>query len=474
MKNSKLIDLLQALDSTELRQFCEFVASPYYNKNEELVHLAEHLEKLAPEFPEKKIKKEAVYRAIFPGQPFDKRKLAYLMNYLLKLGERFLAVQRYEKEELLTSCHILEQFVDRKLDKHYNYLMKRTEEALEAESGRDGMRYYHKFLASQVATQHFYSKQVRKFDPSLQQASDELDNFYFFYKLKYSCEMLNRQAIIEADYQPAFVDEVKKHLQVQPPADPLIEIYLHIYLLITCPEEEGHFEQLMRLIEQHALTIDRKLRREIYLYAINYGASRIKKGSSKYLQIVLDLYVKGIENRALFDEAYLSHWTYSNVVKLGLHLRHYDWVAGFIRENAVNLQPSLREDAEHYNLAELHYYQGDFDQVLMHLNQLQFSDLHYHLGSRVMLLKTYHELEAEESLFSMLASFSVYLRRNKKIAASVKRPYLNFCNLLHQLMRRNPKKWNALGESIRKTQLLTERGWLLQVWEKAGVGMRAL
>lgn len=465
MKNSKLLELLGGFDQNEFRQFCEFVASPYFNKNEDLIALVDYLEPLAPDFPQDKIKKEVVYKVLFRGQPFDKKQMAYLMNYLLKLGERFLAIQRYEKDDMLMNYHMLEQFVDRKLDKHYNYLFKKTQETLQVTDRQDGQGYYYQYLLSKVATNHFYSQQIRKFDPSLQMVSDQLDKFYFFHKLKYSCEMLNRQAIISADYQLTFVNEVKAYLINRKDIDPLIEIYLHIFLSLSFPEDEKHFEKLMELMEKYALEIDQKTRREIYLYALNYCAPKIRKGE-KYTSIMLNLYIKGIENKSLFDEAYLSHWTYSNVVKLALRLQRYEWIESFIREHVASLPPQLRDDAEHYNLAELYYHKKAYDEVLDHLNQLHFTDLHYHLGSRLMMLKTYYELDADEPLLSLLASFSVYLRRNKNMSASMKKTYLNFCNLLYQLMRRNPKKWKKLGEAIQNTQPLTDRAWLYKVWEE--------
>ncbi|MCB0629772.1 MAG: hypothetical protein KDD15_08570 [Lewinella sp.] len=442
------------------------MASPYFNKNQDLLLLVEYLEAQAPEFREDKVRKETVFKTIFPGEPFDKRTLAYLMNYLLKLGERFLALQNYEKEDMLMNCHILDQYVERKLDKHYNYLFNKAQQTLEEKEEWDGTEFYYKYLASQVATKHFYSKQVRKFDPSLQSVCDELDEFYFFHKLKYSCEMLSRQTMLKADYHLNFVEEVKNYLLQQPSIAPLTEIYLYIYLSYSFPDEEQYFEKLMGLIDQHAQTIGRRTRREIYLYAINYCAPKTRKGIEKYFRIVVDLYVKGIENKSLFDGIYLSHWTYTNVVRLALRIQRHAWVEVFIKEHVNSLVPAVREDAGHYNLAELYFHKGNYDQVLTHLNQLHFSDLHYHLGSRVILLKTYFEMDADESLLSLLAAFSVYLRRNKDISLAIKKNYLNFCYLLNQVMRRNLKKWEILGDNIRQMHPLAERGWLLQVWER--------
>lgn len=471
MENSKLIELLQTFSKEEMRRFRDFAASPFFNKSEELAAFANYLEELSPGFPSRKISKEVVFLKLFPGQAFDARQMAYLMNYLLKLAEQFLAVQRYEEDETLVNCHILEQFVDRKLEKHYQFLFKRTSEALNEKQERDEMWFFHRYRLSKIAADHFISLRIREFDPTLQMASDTLDDFYFFHKLKFACEMLNRQSILSVEYLLHFVEEVKEFLLRKEDKNPLIGIYLSIFLSLASPEEEKHFQVLMELIERHSASIDKKEMREIYLYAINFCARKIRNGQESYIPVVLKLYEEGIADRSLLEGNYLSHWTYTNVVKLALRLERYAWIEDFIETYSPTLAPDFRRDAQHYNLAELFYHKKDFDRVLDHLSQLHFSDLHYHLGSRVILIKTYYEQDALEPLLSMLASFSVYLRRNKKISLPIKKTYLNFCGLLHQVLRNNPRKRADIKEEIQSTQLLAERAWLLQAWEEMG-GMK--
>ena len=69
----------------------------------------------------------------------------------------------------------------------------------------------------------------------------------------------------------------------------------------------------------------------------------------------------------------------------------------------------------------------------------------------------------EATLFSVLASFSVYLRRNKHISSTLKKSCLNFCNLLHQILKVNQKKFDQLEEKVKTLQPLAERAWLSAV-----------
>lgn len=465
MKKSKLIELLGSFSKAEMRQFCDFVASPFFNKNEELIPLAEYLHKIAPDFTEKNVQKERIYQKLYSGTPFDPKKMGYLMNYLLKLAEQFLGVSHYLEKTQLSSCHVLDEMIDRKLDKHYNYLYNKTTQELEAKGKGDANTFFYDYILADIAARQFYHQRVRKSDPTLQQASDKLDAYYFLHKLKYSCEMLNRQTIVSADYTLSFIDEVTAYILKQKNISPLISAYLYILLTLSEPDEELHFQRLMDLIKKAGGQFAQESKREVYLYALNYCARRIRKGQQDYRRMMLDLYREGITNKALYDGDYLSHWTFNNVVKLALSLEQYDWIESFIYDYAESLAPQFRNDAQHFNLAELYYQRGKLGKVLDQLNQLHFTDIHYHLGSRVILLKTYYETDDLEPLLSLLASFGVYLRRNQKISLPLKKTYLNFCNLLHQILRNNPQKREKLKSEIEKTDPLAERSWLLKKWE---------
>lgn len=466
MKKSKLIDLLGAFSPSEMSRFVDFVASPYFNKNEDLVRFVDLLQQFHPEFPAEKIEKEKIFKKLFPGQRYDQKELAYTMNYLLKLGEQFLATQHYESLPHLDSFHLLDEFSKRKLEKHYNFLYNKTEKLLASnqQTSQDHLSFYQNYQLAEIASNHFISQSVRKFDPNLQNSADALDEFYFFQKLKYSCEMLNRQAIISGAYQIRFIEEIEQYLLAHDENSPLITIFLRIYQCLSNPENETSYEALLKLLKAHASHIDKTLLREIYLHAINYALRKIRS-SAEYGEKILDLYLEGIENRALFEGEYLSHWTYSNTVKVALRFKSFEWIKDFIDQNKQFLSPQFREDAYHFNLAEIYYRHKNLDKVFDHLNQVHFSDLHYHFGSRVILIKTYYEQDELEPLLSQLASFSIALRRNKKISGHLKASYLNFCNVLNQILRRNRKKRAKVAENIENLTPLAERTWLKLIWE---------
>lgn len=468
MKKSKLIDILQTFSVTELRQFRDFVASPFYNKKEELIAMIDFLMEQAPDFPKKSIKKERVYRIAYPGQPYDDKQMRYLMSYLTKLAERFLIINQYEQQTGQCQLDLMQSFLNRKLDKYFNQQRKKTEPLLTERTRKDSSLFYQNYLFSDLGDQHFSQLRVRRFDPNIQYASEYLDRFYYLKKLKYTCGMLDRQSILQGAYDISFSAELMQNLQKSRFFDePILEIYHTILQSLLDGDNDAHFQHLKTLITKGAGQITFYDLREIYSFGANYCARMIRKGKEAYLEEALQLYLDGIRKEILTQDGYLSPWPFTNVVKLALRLQQYDWIEDFIREYAPRLPESFRENALHYNLAELYYYTRAYEDAQDHLNLVQLSDLNYHLGSRVILAKIYYETGEENALLSLLAAFTVFLKRNKKISNDLKKTYLNFCHFLFQLVRRKKKQLPKLRSRIAETKLLTDRAWLLEMIDAA-------
>ena len=153
-------------------------------------------------------------------------------------------------------------------------------------------------------------------------------------------------------------------------------------------------------------------------------------------------------------------------MKLSLRLQQFAEIELFIERYAERLPSELRADALAFNRAELYYYTGRIDEAQSLLNQVSYSDLNYYLGARVLLAKLYYESGASKSLLSLLAAFTIFLKRNRQISSALKQTYLNFCELLFQLIRRKPEQMEALREKVQAVQLLTDRGWLLEMLRK--------
>jgi hypothetical protein len=68
------------------------------------------------------------------------------------------------------------------------------------------------------------------------------------------------------------------------------------------------------------------------------------------------------------------------------------------------------------------------------MQAVEINDIYYHLGAKVLLLKTYFELNETEPFFSLVDAFTNYLKRNKLISESQRTVHLNFVKYTKKLM----------------------------------------
>ena len=281
--------------------------------------------------------------------------------------------------------------------------------------------------------------------------------------------MSNRQKVFSTKYDLEFTNLLHHYLeQKKIQEEPLIAIYSQIFVLLTKEDAADNFENLKALIQKYNQVIPIIEKQHIYSYAINYCGRQIKfnNNSKYYVNQCLELYLEGIQQEFLFINGYLSPWNFKNVVKLGFNLKKYDWTEKFIQDYYKKLAPEFQDDALHYNLADLAYRRKNYADAQYHLLRVQYSDVFYTLGAKTMLLKIYYENNETESLFSLIASFSIYLRRNKQVSDSFRETYLNFTMLLHQIVRAKKSKILQVIDNINNTELVTNRSWLLQICEE--------
>ncbi len=466
MLNSKLIQILQTFDSKQRRAFDDFIASPYFNKQSELVTYYRHLKKLAAEgFPAHKLTREDVFRKVFQEQSYDEKQLNYLSSQLLKLVERFTGIARFEAAGILPNFFQLQYCIDHRLEKHYQYGMKAARKKLEQEKRGNEQYFYQQYLLADLREKHFSSLKERRYDAGLQEAANYFDQYYLFKKLYHLCAMLDRQHVVTTSYDTHFIEDIQHMVRALPFDSPAIHTLEQLLLSLRNPSEAEHFRQLRELLRQHGGHFSESMLRDLYFSVINFCIRKVRYGEKSYANELMSIYQEGIQNGVLFEDGYLSPWTFKNLVKLGIGLKEFTWTETFIADYAPKLPTHMQQDALHFNLADLYYALQDYPKAQLHLRQVEFSDVQYSFGAKLTLTKIYYETKQEEALHSLLSSFRIFLQRKKLITKEVKMPYLNFIHLVNKLYKAKPHALNALKLEIQGTEMLTARSWLLQQLE---------
>ncbi|HMS65746.1 MAG TPA: hypothetical protein PKD83_10905 [Ignavibacteria bacterium] len=91
MLNTSLLEILRTFDKAELKRFEDFVQSPYFNKKTIIIKLFKNLKKYAPDFKKDNLKREIVWKSLYPEKEFNYGVMKNLIYDLTQLVERFLA-----------------------------------------------------------------------------------------------------------------------------------------------------------------------------------------------------------------------------------------------------------------------------------------------------------------------------------------------------------------------------------------------
>jgi tetratricopeptide (TPR) repeat protein len=463
MQKSKLLTLLSTFSPKDWKQFLRFVDSPFHGVPEESRRLCYWLLKYAPDF--KELSKVEAYSTAFPGTAFDKVQLNHVLSISYKVAEHFLAHQAFAEDTFQTRWYILRALEERNLDKHYQFLLVKTETELSESSYVSPDYHLQAYQIHNLEGNRVTRVSPRQFNQRVQLAMDHLDQFYLLEKLRGACYMLISQAILAMPYQLMFTTEVLKFVGEHPNYinNPCLKAYYLIFQLLSNSNSEPYFEALKTLLAESEDRIPHQELKELYQYAINYCNLQIMKLQEKYVEESLNLYMKAIDLGILLEKGYLSPWHYKNIIKLSLRLRQFNRTEQFILDKTILLPANFREDAYHYNLAELYYYTGKRDQALFHLNKVEFTDIHYNLGAKVIICKIYFEQHDDEPLESLLHAFNTFLRRNKVISEEVRQAYHNFVIILRKILRATKDKKSSIRVEIEQTNPLIEKGWLKEI-----------
>lgn len=462
MRDGKLINLLHRFSPKELKSFDKYVRSPFFNEDERLVQLFEMVD---PTVNGKQIpSKKEVWQRIQPDKPYRDAEMRRLSSGVVKLAENFLAYHTRSRYPIHQQNSLLRGLNQRELAPYFEQALKGAINAQDVHPFRDSSFYYNQYLIeSEYNT--YLEKAIGRFnDTNLEKEANNLDLFYLSSKLKLCCLFLNLQNVLSIDYKLLLMDEILIHLEKNRyPHIPVISIYYHILKTLKDPEQEKNYYELKELLQRHAHLFPAEEARIMYIFAQNYCIKQINLGKSNFLREIFELYQTTLKKELLFEKGHLTPFSYKNIAVTGLRLKEYQWVENFIHNYKNKISKQYRKNAYTYCMALLHFSRKSFDEALVHLQQVRYNDIFFNLDSRSLLLRTYYELEEIESLYSMMDSFRIFLRRNKLISDQHRTNYLNLIRFIRKATKIIPgevEKVQKLKAEVKMVGQVSSVAWL--------------
>ncbi|MBV6438834.1 MAG: hypothetical protein DYG98_11985 [Haliscomenobacteraceae bacterium CHB4] len=464
MTDSKLIELFRALTPRQLSRLGDFLQSPFFNKNDDCLLLFNYLQKYAPAFNHPQLSRQNVLKKLTVNKSLDEKSLAHLSSRLLALTERFLVVESFLSDEWKQQLTLMQLYRDLDLPKHYKSTQAEAEKILALSPLRDAGFYREQLIARRFFYEHGDHHQ-RIYNERLQVAADALDVYFIAEKLRYACEMLNYETVLNIRYDTPYLDEVMAWSESEIYSDiPAIRIYRNLLLLLTHPDETEHFESAKSLIAASEHFFESGELQQLYLQLLNYCTRRINRfNDDRFLHEHLEINKILLKNGLIFNGGFISPWDYTNIVAVGLKTGQADWTSKFIHDYCGRLPAEYAENVFRYNLAQYHYHLKQYDEAQQALLQVEFTDVLLNITVRSLLIKIFCETDQTELLVSYLEATRIFLHRNQVLDPERKRQMQKFVEFTAKFIKIPPGdrgRYQSLYEQLPPAREMMHREWL--------------
>lgn len=458
MENLKLAELISFLPEKEEKNLVVYFKSPNFHSKPEYFKIIHYLVRHKNNF-----NKIHLWKSIYPAQTLDVQKLRKLCFEVVQATEQYLSIQHLLQNQEKSQEQLLYYYFENDITGFFENKIEKLRmiKSEQKEYGSD--IYLHKYLLEHLYFLHLQKKENIQTSLNIAASSNELDKFYFTQKLKYTCNMLNYQAILgkseTVEFQEEIINLIEHSALLE---DILISAYHSIYYLLKFPQDEQNFYRSKELLIMHIDKLADSEFSDILQYLINYCIKKINQSNEIYFEELFDIYQIYLKR---IQEKVFSAIRFKNIFLLALKMKKYDWALSFIEKYGHKLPKEQRETTIAYNKARLYYDTKQYDLVLDTLLNLKHDEVQFNLISKVLIVKTFYEKNEIQFLENYMQSFKVYILRNKEMNTQNKQIHLNFLKMSKKLIKLEYSSKAAIEKYRLKIESFTnlpDKAWFLE------------
>lgn len=464
MLKNKAVKILSTLTREELKQFEEFICSPYFNKNKNLLKLFEVLENYHPGYD---VSIEFLHSQVYSGKTFNNSNMKKLMSDMLAICDKFLRQLRFEKEHFQNELFLLREYEERKLDQLFSLNCAKTDDNIS--SKKLFATHIDKSQLEEIKINFFQSrnigfKEMEHFNVKLECALiffldslfSELQSKYI-YKSNYNIE--NIKPFSEYFLRSFDVKSFSKELNFDTPDHKLILILLNFILMTTNPEDDSGFQNAKKYLLEYPISDRESCSDLINLYDAfyNHCIQKITRGNDKIRFDLFEIFKHKFKLVKKFNLENTINWAlFRNVSMNAINIGEIKWAEKFIEENLKLIPEEFQEDIRNYLMAFIEFKLKKYEKALEFASKVNINYHNLKLTIKVLMLNCFYELDAFETAISMADSYKHFLSNDDKIEKELKEKYNGYIKIYLQLLKYklNPETLNGFDLNCLRKEIL--------------------
>ena len=476
MISKTLYCLLESLREEEKKRLADYIASPFFNKDKNIIRLYDFLQKKMKQKKMQNFDKRAVAKYVFPKleTATAERKVITLFKKIEGLILGFLATLKSEEnsdEQVILLLNALNsrniETVWKKVWQKYGAKQKRINNNI------DNFRY--KYLLAQNWHEFAIFDSKLKLNTNLQDVINEFETYYIAQMLQYISAALNSKQKSHLPIDLSMLSGILNRVEERKldAKEPLINCYKSIVLLLQT-QDKVFFDEVLLILTANTLQLAKEELIGIYTILINYCIVQYRQGQSLFGEHILTLYTQMLERDCLIKNHYLEYMHFKNILAVALRLKKVSWAKTFVHKYESRLNPNIRNDMKYYSEGLIFFQERKYEDAQFSFLQVNEFNFVFHLSKEVHLLRVFYLCD-NPLLDSKLETFRSYLRQNKQLTLKTRNEYSNFYKKLKQLYRikeqyeflkNNPPKLKRIQKQAEKLleSLKTEESMRQKVW----------
>ena len=469
MKNTKLIQLFSKLDRSEIKDFGNYLVWKAFKPTGGVFLLYKYLKKYHPDFPDNKVTKETLNKAIFKNSKSSSR-IYDVMSLLNNALENYLITKEIENDSTKRDLFFLDVLQDRKYDSMFFQKVDQIKNEFIDDKKYGLENLYHIYNLNLMHHSHPNYLATKEKELDFMDVSKSLDDFFIASKLHHYCVFeIESHANTQSDNKTIIKLSLKEAI-LKTGQNDRYNAVPHINLLYKLNSAfiSSSFEEIQALKEQYFNKFHHFNASEMYdihstimVLFYKYYLDGIKDA----LVEILEMYKFGLENNLLYEFGYLNEILFTNIVNTSCAVGNLKWTDKFIAEYNQFLPEQERRDCVLYCNSQVAFERNEFDTVLKNLSTVKFKNPNLILATKVLLLQCYYELEDFQDLFENLArALATYLKRNNTMTEEMKIPHNNFIQIIKKLYKIkfsiNPSKLIDQLKKMPELNNVVKKQWL--------------
>lgn len=447
---SKGIEIIKTFSADEQKEFGSFIGSSYFNTNKNLVKLYNTIAKNHSKLGSENITEEYLYSKIFPEKKYNYGIMKNLMSDLAKLTDRFLIINRNNKEAegVRQKTLLLNEYGRRGLETYFKNLSDKLE----------------KYLGESKISEEYYEdsyivgEEIRNF----YQDRSDIKNYYNTVLtegesvLSYIISMLSDAAVIkfnlehtynkisELDFIGSLIENVRienlmdffEKNNIANKADVIIKLKT-ILLVINDNEDEMYYKIRNEIYNHPGLYTNKMLYTIFQNTLLSYAEKRASQGSNEFFAEKYNLMKKMFSIVKMNTEGvgHIFHSIYLDFILSAIKLGELDYAEAFAKGFVKHVDPSMKDVVNHLGKAYIYAAKEDHEACIGELALTGQTDFHIKLRTKFLYLKCYFELKAFEQGLSMVDSFKKFITDTKELHPDFRKMLVESCNSYNLLFK---------------------------------------